>query len=141
MLAELEPATGGSATCNAGHNPGPAAAARRRGRGAAGSGGLPLGLLPGARYQLATLEVEPGDLLCLYSDGITECAAPDDEEYGLERLERLLRTERERPLPEITRRVDGAMLEFAAGSCAVRRSDSGAATAHRLMTSDRDVEP
>ena len=55
-------------------------------------------------------------MLCLYSDGITECTAPNDEEYGLERLERLLRTERERPLPEIARRVDGAMLEFAAGS-------------------------
>ena len=34
---------------------------------------------------------QPGDLLCLYSDGITECASPDDEEFGEDRLVELLR--------------------------------------------------
>ena len=75
-----------------------------------------MGLMPGATYRSQTLQVNPGDLLCLYSDGITECTSPADEEYGLERLESLLRRERERPLPEIARRVDSAMLEFAAGN-------------------------
>ena len=74
---------------------------------------------PPLRRQLPVAELarsSPGDLLCLYSDGITECTSPADEEFGLERLERLLRDERERPLPEIARGVDGAMLDFAAGS-------------------------
>ena len=30
--------------------------------------------------------VEPGDLLCLYSDGITEAESPEEEEHGTERL-------------------------------------------------------
>jgi sigma-B regulation protein RsbU (phosphoserine phosphatase) len=77
---------------------------------------MPMGLLSGAKYRSQSFDMHPGDLLCLYSDGITECTSPADEEFGLERLEGLLRIERERPLPEIARGVDGAMLDFAAGS-------------------------
>jgi len=115
ILAELEPATGKLRSFNAGHNPG--LLVRPSGEIVElGSGGMPMGLLTGATYRSQSLQVDPGDLLCLYSDGITECTSPSDEEYGLGRLERLLRDQRERPLPEIARRVDGAMLEFAAGN-------------------------
>ena len=51
-----------------------------------GTSGLPLGLLSAAPFSVAHLDLEPGDLLCLYSDGITECEAPDDEQYGMERF-------------------------------------------------------
>jgi sigma-B regulation protein RsbU (phosphoserine phosphatase) len=77
---------------------------------------MPMGLLSGSSYRSQSLEVRPGDLLCLYSDGITECTSPADQEFGLERLEELLRRERDRPLPEIARGVDAAMIDFAAGS-------------------------
>ena len=115
ILAELEPSTGRLRSFNAGHNPG--LLVRPSGEIAhLHSGGMPMGLLSGASYRSQSFDVSPGDLLCLYSDGITECTSPADEEFGLERLERLLRDERERPLPEIARGVDGAMLDFAAGS-------------------------
>ena len=115
FAARLDIATGDLLYVNAGHNPG--IIVRRDGSSVQmGPGGLPLGLLPNMSFRAERLRLEPGDLLCLYSDGITECTSPTDEEYGLERLERLLRAERERPLPEIARRVDSAMLEFAAGN-------------------------
>jgi sigma-B regulation protein RsbU (phosphoserine phosphatase) len=46
------------------------------------SGGVVLGLLPGARYTQAEVQVEPGDLLIVFSDGILEAANSKDEEFG-----------------------------------------------------------
>lgn len=48
--------------------------------------GMPLGLLPNATYTGAEAVLEPGDTMVLYTDGITEAADPDEEEFGRERL-------------------------------------------------------
>ena len=50
----------------------------------------PLGLLPDAKYLEQTVELEPGGLLVLYSDGVTEARNPDKQLYGEERLFDLL---------------------------------------------------
>ena len=115
LLAELSPETGGLHYMNAGHNPG--ILLRRDGTAEElRAGGLPLGLMPEARYQSRALTMEPGDILCIYSDGITEAAAPDDEEFGMERLIDLLRRERDRPLVELMDEIPRAVGEFSQGS-------------------------
>jgi sigma-B regulation protein RsbU (phosphoserine phosphatase) len=48
--------------------------------------GMPLGLMPDATYTVAEAGLEPGDSLVMYTDGITEAANPDEEEFGRERL-------------------------------------------------------
>jgi sigma-B regulation protein RsbU (phosphoserine phosphatase) len=114
FLAELDPGTGALAYLNAGHNPG--LVLHQSGEvEELGSGGLPIGILPGSRYQLKSVTLSPGDLVCLYSDGITECAAPSDEEFGTARLVVLLRELRDRPLQEIVDALDRATTAFAAG--------------------------
>jgi len=71
---------------SAGHNP------AYLFRGAAGhveelpSGSLPLGMFPFTSYQPTPLEVAPGDLLVVYSDGLTEAENGAKEEFGEERL-------------------------------------------------------
>jgi sigma-B regulation protein RsbU (phosphoserine phosphatase) len=55
-------------------------------------GGPVLGILPEARYEQARCEVCPGDVLVLYSDGLTEATDPAGEEYGESRLRELLAT-------------------------------------------------
>jgi phosphoserine phosphatase RsbU/P len=93
FLTELDPDTGHLLYVNAGHNPG----LLLRGDGRVeelGSGGVPLGLLPGSRYQAREVTMEPGDLLCLYSDGITEAESVEEEEHGMERLCEVLRARR-----------------------------------------------
>ena len=55
-----------------------------------GTGGMPIGLIPGARYDRVTLQLCPGDRLFLMSDGITECADPQGEELGEDGLAALL---------------------------------------------------
>ncbi len=53
-------------------------------------GGPPLCAADGFPYEAATRRLEPGDTLCLITDGVTEAAAPDGTLYGRPRLEALL---------------------------------------------------
>ncbi len=114
LVAELSPETGVLHYMNAGHNPGILLHAD----GAFEElkpGGVPLGLIPGARYQSSAVTLGRGDLVCIYSDGITEAASPDEEEFGMERLIDLLRAERERPLSEVIEAITRAVGDFSQG--------------------------
>ncbi len=51
---------------------------------------LPLGINPEQTYEESTVVLRPGDVLVLYTDGITEAANPAGELFGLERLDQLL---------------------------------------------------
>lgn len=51
-----------------------------------GQGGLPIGLIPGARYDRTETRLFPGDRLFLVSDGVTECPDPAGLELGAEGL-------------------------------------------------------
>ncbi|OZA08283.1 MAG: hypothetical protein B7Y02_12775 [Rhodobacterales bacterium 17-64-5] len=51
-----------------------------------GLGGLPIGLIPGARYDRQDIAFGPGDRLVLVSDGFTECPLPDGADFGEEGL-------------------------------------------------------
>ncbi len=53
--------------------------------------GVPAGLLDNRVYEELIVEVEHGDLMVLYSDGITDQPNPKEEEYGRGRLSRALR--------------------------------------------------
>jgi sigma-B regulation protein RsbU (phosphoserine phosphatase) len=53
-------------------------------------GGIPLGLIPGTKYDETALDLQPGDTVLFASDGILECANAQQEEFGLERLNALL---------------------------------------------------
>jgi sigma-B regulation protein RsbU (phosphoserine phosphatase) len=50
------------------------------------SSGLPLGILDSASYTDIFDELAPGDLLVLYTDGLTEAEDPDEEEFGIGRV-------------------------------------------------------
>jgi len=48
--------------------------------------GLPVGMFAGVEYESRRLRLEPGDVVVIYSDGVTDAQAPSGEEFGLERL-------------------------------------------------------
>jgi hypothetical protein len=90
-----EPLTRRLCYVNAGHYP--PLLIRDGGQGPAivrldAGGGPVLGVLPAARYEQARVEVCPGDVLVLYSDGLTEAANAAGEEYGESRLREFLAT-------------------------------------------------
>jgi sigma-B regulation protein RsbU (phosphoserine phosphatase) len=76
---------------------------------------MPIGLLPEARYEPRSTDLGPGDLVCLYTDGITECASPGEEEFGVDRLVECLAERRDAPLAEIAALIDRRTRDFAAG--------------------------
>ena len=87
----LDARTGELEYCSAGHEP--PLLLPRGGRALlrlAEGGGPPLCAVDGFPYVPATRRLEPGDTLCLITDGITEAAGPDGQLYGRERLHALL---------------------------------------------------
>jgi sigma-B regulation protein RsbU (phosphoserine phosphatase) len=72
-LAYVDTRTGDVRLSQAGH---PHPLLRRSGGGVEplGEGGLPVGLIPGAEFEVTTARMAPGDTLLLCSDGVTECA-------------------------------------------------------------------
>ncbi|MFH1177426.1 MAG: PP2C family protein-serine/threonine phosphatase, partial [Acidobacteriota bacterium] len=76
---------------------------------------LPLGALRGGRWDLLPFELYPGDLLVLYSDGVTDAQNPAGEYFGEERLFSLLArvdTEPERAVEQVIGEVEA----FTAGA-------------------------
>jgi sigma-B regulation protein RsbU (phosphoserine phosphatase) len=63
------------------------------------SSGFPLGMMPVASYTEHESRLEPGDLLLLYTDGLTEAEDPDEEEFGVERMSEVV-SKLERPSAE-----------------------------------------
>jgi len=53
---------------------------------------MPLGIISGIEYDETHLALTPGDMLILYSDGITEAMASDDRIYGMDALRELVGT-------------------------------------------------
>lgn len=88
FFAAYDPATGRLTYVNAGHPPG--LIRRRSGHyDRLSDGGVALGLFEGSQYETGTAELAPGDLLVLFSDGVTEAERPDGEpfdEVGITRL-------------------------------------------------------
>jgi len=65
------------------------------------NGGPVLGPTPDATYTRGFAKLDPGDLLCLYSDGIVEAHDKHDREFGLDRLQRIVKQNRTRTAQEI----------------------------------------
>jgi sigma-B regulation protein RsbU (phosphoserine phosphatase) len=101
---------------------------------------FPLAALPLERLCPATaLELEPGDLLALVSDGIYECENARGEQFGAERVRRLIAERHEAPMAELAVELLRAVQEFAGGAAQaddmtmvlVKREPPGAQRAFR----------
>ena len=88
--AEIDLVGGQVRLVQAGH-PHPVLMQRGGGLVALGDGGLPIGLIPGARYEAVEAVLQPGDRLFLMSDGVTECPDPKGQELGTDGLLKVLR--------------------------------------------------
>ena len=75
----------------------------RRGEKASvvGDGGYPVGMMPDISYEEEVLELKPGDRLCIYSDGVTDCFNADQRQFSQEKLVAYLEQRRHLPLRQI----------------------------------------
>jgi phosphoserine phosphatase RsbU/P len=82
--------------------------------------GVPVGLFCVREYSVRTLSMAPGDVLLLYTDGVTESRSPADEEYGEHRLKDLA-AQVAREAPQAI--IDACEADVAAFRGSARRTD------------------
>jgi serine phosphatase RsbU (regulator of sigma subunit) len=75
-------------------------------------GGPVLGLLPGAKFETGSVELEPDDLLVLYSDGLVEAVNQQDEQFGEERVLALVQQHRHLSATQLRDRILRAAQAF-----------------------------
>jgi serine phosphatase RsbU (regulator of sigma subunit) len=97
--------------CNGGHNPPfhfPASGPPKP----LSTGGLILGFIEEAEYEEETVPFHPGDILLLYSDGITEASDGDEKEYGTKALVELVLKHRDLPAAGIMETIFQAVRDY-----------------------------
>jgi phosphoserine phosphatase RsbU/P len=113
FYVEAAPDSGRLRYLNAGHNPPFLVRAGNVTRLEPTS--IPLGMLPDSSYAEGRLDLEPGDLLVIYSDGLTEARRTDEEEFGEDRLRALLPGLARLSVPDAGRAILKAVDDFIVG--------------------------
>jgi predicted ester cyclase len=100
--------------CNAGHNP-PVLVLRSACRRLE-VGGRILGAFEDTTFEQEVVQLDPGDVLVVFSDGVTEALNARDEEFGDERLMACVRASRELTPSALLERLLGALRDFTQGA-------------------------
>jgi phosphoserine phosphatase RsbU/P len=79
-------------------------------------GGMIVGMIEAARYTTDRVQLEPGDGIFLYTDGVSEAEDMVENQFGEDRIEELLSEMKSRPVEEIIRAAFGQIATFAAGA-------------------------
>jgi len=117
FYAELDPESGALSFLNAGHNP-PLIVHAAGTVEQLASGGLPLGIKPDAEYREGRTRMQPGDVLVIYSDGVTEAVSPTGEEFGATRLYEVVSRNVNASAAGIRDRIESSLTKFAQGTSA-----------------------
>jgi serine phosphatase RsbU (regulator of sigma subunit) len=115
FYAELDPESGSLSFLNAGHNP-PLIVHAAGTVEQLAAGGLPLGIKPNAEYREGRTQLQLGDVLVVYSDGVTEAASPSGEEFGPTRLYEVVQRNVEASAAGIRDRIESALTKFSQGT-------------------------
>ncbi len=115
FYAELDPESGAVSFLNAGHNP-PLIVHSAGTVEQLASGGLPLGIKADADYREGRTTLQPGDVLVIYSDGVTEATSPSGEEFGPTRLYEVVSRNVEASAAGIRDRIESALTKFSQGT-------------------------
>jgi sigma-B regulation protein RsbU (phosphoserine phosphatase) len=98
---------------NAGHNP-PVVMHRDGSHDRLTEGGIVLGAFPNQTFQTGSVKLQSGDRLVLYTDGVTEAANADDEEFGDARLIEVLTENRAGSAQHLQTQILASAAQFCA---------------------------
>ena len=80
------------------------------------TGGPVIGLMEIADFVEGSVSIRPGDVLLGYTDGVSECMNPRDEEWGEDKVIDVLRDVRDAAAPDVVARIMKDADAFAAGA-------------------------
>jgi sigma-B regulation protein RsbU (phosphoserine phosphatase) len=118
FLGRFEPETRRLTYCNAGHNPPLLYHPQQNGRESISwlqPTGAAIGLVDDFQFGLETVTLAPGDILLLYTDGVTEAFSPQEEEFGSERLAEVISQASALSAPDIMGEVRRRLQQFTNG--------------------------
>ena len=115
FLARYTTSSGRLVFSNAGHNPAILTGPGNSARELSPEHGLALGIRPGAIYVDGEYWLEPGQIVFLYTDGVTEALSPQNEMFGIRRLISLLHGGRRLSLVQMLEGIDKALEAFQQG--------------------------
>lgn len=115
MMYGIVSPTGTLTYCNAGHNP-PFLLTRSGAVRRLDQGGLVLGLFQHAAYDEESLQLHPGDVLVVFSDGVSEALNAAGEEFGEDRILTCLQPHLQDDPPALLARLLGVVREFTKGA-------------------------
>jgi serine phosphatase RsbU (regulator of sigma subunit) len=116
FMTVADPATGELVYTNAGHNPPLLVRASGGYEELPGAGGMILGILPMATYKESHARLLPGDMLVMFSDGVTEASNPAGDEFGERRLAELVASLHGQPASEIVEQIHLAVAAYTEGA-------------------------
>ncbi len=99
---------------SAGHNP-PFVLRRDGSHERLSEGGGVLGVFANQKFESGAVQLQSGDRIVLYTDGVTEACNADEEEFGEERLLGVLRENHGQSAGEMQKRILQAASEFSRG--------------------------
>lgn len=97
----LDPQNGEFSYCSAGHHPAYLVRSRDESVEELGRTGIPLGVLEETSWSRASVNLEPGDTLVLYTDGMTDALNSNEQFYSQERLLEAVRRYSGKPAKEM----------------------------------------
>jgi sigma-B regulation protein RsbU (phosphoserine phosphatase) len=100
---------------SAGHNP-PFVVRRDGSHERLCEGGVVLGVFTNQTFKSDVMQLESGDRLVLYTDGVTEACNSGDEEFGEERLLRVLQENATQPAVELQKKILQSVADFSHGA-------------------------
>jgi serine phosphatase RsbU (regulator of sigma subunit) len=118
FCAELDPLTGTLNFINAGHNP-PLIAHSSGTMEQLAAGGIPLGIMPDALFREGRTQLQHGDVLVIYSDGVSETQNAAGEEYGATRLYDVISRNLDSSAAGIRDKIESSLTKFAQGTDSV----------------------
>ncbi len=111
FVAELEQQSGELKYINAGHNP-PLVARADGSVIELESGGFPLGIMPMAEFELGKIKLEHGEFVVVFSDGVSEAESVDGEEFGVERLTNVIKSNMHKSAAGLRDKIEFALSNF-----------------------------
>jgi sigma-B regulation protein RsbU (phosphoserine phosphatase) len=116
FYALLDPATGEFTYVNAGHNPPLLYRSEKDQLTELARTGMVLGVLEDAPFEQRTLQLSPGDLVLLYTDGVTDATDGDLQDFGMDRLRRMILEHQDAPAAGLVAGLEEAIGDFAASA-------------------------
>lgn len=116
IIAYYHLPTGELVYSNGGHNPALIFMPDGTNRKLVHNHGPALGVMPGLTYKENAEKLDHGQILVLYTDGVTEASSPQNEMYGLDRFVKLIRSHKNLKLSQIVNHIDKDLKKFQQGN-------------------------